>query len=356
MSINNRQTTGGFRVLVIDDSLTMRAVCQQSLREAGFEVEVAESAEAGYQRLVEALALGVSFDGLLLDWILPGMSGAELLEQINGEARFSALSVMIFTESPDESAYQLAGQRSNNDIQHKEDLSLLPYRMQKFLTTYSEQRGIGFGWDQSLSQDHDLFEGKILFVDDSATVRAKYKHLLLANGYQVTTASSMQDALNRVREESFQLAIVDYFMPEGNGDELCRRLLSSPKGKNITVVMHSQSKEVVEESLDAGAIDLIWKDDPANIFLMRISSITRSLRIQRQAEQLDILQSATHVLDVGVLLLVDGNYESFNPTMSHFAKECGGLAQFSEKREREEPLELIDQFGKRRIFKRPEFV
>ncbi len=60
-----------YRVLIIEDSATMRAVCQQTLSHSGLEVEAAESAEGGYQRLVEALQQDHPFDGLLLDWILP---------------------------------------------------------------------------------------------------------------------------------------------------------------------------------------------------------------------------------------------------------------------------------------------
>ncbi|HIJ23525.1 MAG TPA: hypothetical protein HPP64_11485 [Gammaproteobacteria bacterium] len=41
--------------------------------------------------------------------VLPQMSGAELLRKITLERRFETLAVMIFTESPDEEAYQLVG-------------------------------------------------------------------------------------------------------------------------------------------------------------------------------------------------------------------------------------------------------
>lgn len=130
-----------FRVLIIEDSATMRAVCQQALQQAGFEVETAESAETGYQRLEESIAQGALYDGILLDWVLPDMSGSDLLRKIAAERRFDSVSVMIFTERPDDLAYQLASQRPNNDIQQKEELSLLPYRMRKFLNTYSGEGG-----------------------------------------------------------------------------------------------------------------------------------------------------------------------------------------------------------------------
>ncbi len=339
-----------FRVLIIDDSPTMRTVCQQLLiDEAGLDVTVAASAEEGCKRLFAALEQQQPFDGLLLDWILPGMSGAELLEKINGESRFSTLSVMIFTEKPDQTAYQLASQRPNNDIQHKEDLTLLPFRMRKFLTTFSQRSELSSGWDRELFRSRGSMEGKILFVDDSATVRAKYQSLLNANGYDVAVAKSMSEALVKAQQDDFQLAIVDYYMPGGNGDELCRALLDNPRTANITIVMHSQSKEVIEQSLNAGAIDLIWKDDPANIFLMRVASIIRSLHVQRQAEQLDILLAAMEVLGVGVMVWREGKYHSFNPVMDQFVEQFGGAIGFTTG-ESDQQVVLCDLAGIERVF------
>jgi CheY-like chemotaxis protein len=290
-----------FRVLIIEDSPTMAAVCMRALAQVDIACERAASAEAGEQMLRAAIEREQPFDGLLLDWLLPGMDGAELLERIGAERRFDALAVMIFTESPDERAYDLASRRPNNDIQLKEDLTLLPYRMRKFLGTYSEMGALGDWRSRQMLSNRDQLGGSILFVDDSPTVRAKYRDLLGANGYDVLEASSMDEALVVARREQPDLAVIDFFMPGGNGDELCRALTDDPRTRDITLVMHSQRKEVIEDALHAGAIDLIWKDDPINIFLMRIGSIMRTLRAKRQAKELDVLYAATETLGIGVM-------------------------------------------------------
>ena len=339
-----------FRVLIVDDSPTMRAVCTQSLTQAGFRCTAADGAEEGYRLLGEALAAGQPFDGLLLDWLMPGMNGWELLERIAGERRLDALAVMIFTEQPDDRAYQLASLRPNNDIQLKEDLTLLPYRMRKFLTTYSEAGGMGDWRARQLLKSREPLGGSILFVDDSPTVCAKYGDLLRNNGYAVLIADSMAAALELARRHKPQLAVVDYFMPGGNGDALCRALLEDDRTRDITVVMHSQRKEVIEDALDAGAIDLIWKDDPINIFLMRIASIMRTLRANRQAKDLDILFAATQALDIGVMSATPEGFKAFNATMDRFARECGGLDRFDPQGVAALPHRCTDRDGRRRAF------
>ncbi|AUB82729.1 response regulator [Candidatus Thiodictyon syntrophicum] len=339
-----------FRVLIVDDSPTMRAVCTQSLSAAGMACSAAGNAQDGYQLLLAALDGGQPFDGLLLDWLMPGMNGWELLERIGAERRLDQLAVMIFTEQPDDRAYQLASHRPNNDIQLKEDLRLLPYRMRKFLTTYSEAGGLGDWRARQLLRNREQLGGSILFVDDSPTVCAKYGDLLRNNGYAVVIANSMDEAVAVAQHHKPQLAVVDYFMPGGNGDELCRALLADDRTRDITVVMHSQRKDVIEHALDAGAIDLIWKDDPINIFLMRIASIMRTLRANRQARDLDILFTATQALDIGVMSATPEGFKAFNATMDRFARECGGLTRFDPQSLGALPHRCEDQDGRRRAF------
>ena len=324
---------------------------QVLLKQQGFDVSTTDTGESGYSTLEQALEQHTPYDGLLLDWVLPDMSGADLLKKVGSERRFDALSVMIFTERPDEKAYQLASERPNNDIQHKEDLTLLPYRMQKFLKTYSGNSAVGNWVARQQQYSQEKLGGEILFVDDSPTVCAKYGEMLRTNGYEVTVAHSMSAALEISKSQYFKLAIVDHYMPNGNGDELCRALLSNPLTSDITVVMHSQSRDVLEQALDAGAIDLLWKDDPANIFLMRVSSIIRNLQVRHQAQELNILLAATQTLGVGMMIKRAGDqFKPFNETIERFSDECGGLEPFLVNNDTLTHHRITDLSGKDRAF------
>ncbi|MGC8826360.1 MAG: ATP-binding response regulator [Anaerolineae bacterium] len=78
------------RVLVIDDELGIREGCRRALTPYGFEVEVAENGPAGLRKLRES-----HFDILLLDAMLPGMTGLQVLEQVRQE--FPDLICIIIT-------------------------------------------------------------------------------------------------------------------------------------------------------------------------------------------------------------------------------------------------------------------
>lgn len=68
---------GAARILVVDDELGIREGCRRALTPHGYEVDVAENAAVGLQKLRET-----PFDVLLLDVMMPGMSGLEMLEQV----------------------------------------------------------------------------------------------------------------------------------------------------------------------------------------------------------------------------------------------------------------------------------
>lgn len=64
------------RILVVDDELGIREGCKRALTPYGFEVEVAENGPTGLRKLREG-----RFDVLLLDAMMPGMSGLEMWQQ-----------------------------------------------------------------------------------------------------------------------------------------------------------------------------------------------------------------------------------------------------------------------------------
>ncbi|HIE52237.1 MAG TPA: response regulator transcription factor [Armatimonadetes bacterium] len=65
---------------------------------------------------------------------------------------------------------------------------------------------------------------RILVVDDDEHVLKVCRDVLATAGYTVVTASNGREALERLRRESFDLAIVDLMMPVMNGYELLRAL------------------------------------------------------------------------------------------------------------------------------------
>jgi two-component system chemotaxis response regulator CheY len=85
----------GKKVLIVDDSNTMRKIVARSLRQAGFEFEKLLEAADG-QAALEVLA-GESVDIVLSDINMPVMDGIEFLRQKNADAQIKAIPVVMIT-------------------------------------------------------------------------------------------------------------------------------------------------------------------------------------------------------------------------------------------------------------------
>lgn len=84
-------------ILTIDDELHIRELLEYNLTKAGYEVLGAETGEKGLELLRTA-----QVDLVLLDCMLPGMDGVEVLRRIRAGSELSSLPVMMLTAKGEE--------------------------------------------------------------------------------------------------------------------------------------------------------------------------------------------------------------------------------------------------------------
>jgi two-component system phosphate regulon response regulator PhoB len=85
------------RVLAVEDETAIQELLKMILATAGFDVEVVGSAEEALQSIHLTLP-----DVVLIDWMLPGMSGMQLARQLRGETRSATLPLIMLTARGDE--------------------------------------------------------------------------------------------------------------------------------------------------------------------------------------------------------------------------------------------------------------
>ena len=85
----------------------------------------------------------------------------------------------------------------------------------------------------------------ILLVEDEPAQREMLAYNLEAEGFDVITADNGEDGLLMVEENNPDLIILDWMMPQLSGIEVCRRLKSNPKTRQIPVIMLSARAEEV---------------------------------------------------------------------------------------------------------------
>ncbi len=119
-----------------------------------------------------------------------------------------------------------------------------------------------------------MTNAKILVVDDEPQIRRVMRATLVTRGYVVSTARSGEEALDKVREDRFDLVLLDMNMP-GIGDmEACRTIRSQSDVPIVILSIRNTEKEKVE-ALDAGADDYVTKPFSMQELLARIRAALR---------------------------------------------------------------------------------
>jgi two-component system, OmpR family, KDP operon response regulator KdpE len=115
---------------------------------------------------------------------------------------------------------------------------------------------------------------RILIVDDEPQIRRVMRTTLVSRGYMVSTARNGEEALDKVREERFDLVLLDINMPGIGGMEACRVIRSQSDIPIVILSIRNAEKEKVE-ALDAGADDYVTKPFSMPELLARIRAALR---------------------------------------------------------------------------------
>lgn len=84
----------------------------------------------------------------------------------------------------------------------------------------------------------------VLVVDDSLTVRMDLRAALSTAGFAVTACSTKESGMHALEVSTFDLAILDILLPDGNGIEILQHIKQTPELRSIHVFMLSTEAEV----------------------------------------------------------------------------------------------------------------
>ena len=109
---------------------------------------------------------------------------------------------------------------------------------------------------------------RILVVDDSPTERHVLLELLTRNGYQVSTAESGEEGIEKARAELPDLILMDVVMPGQNGFQLTRTITRDPRYADVPVIMCTSKGQETDKvwGMRQGARDYVVKPvDPGEL-------------------------------------------------------------------------------------------
>lgn len=131
-------------------------------------------------------------------------------------------------------------------------------------------------------------EISLLLVEDDENISSLLKEILSDKGFKVSHIDDGKKALEKIKNESFDLIILDEKLPSMYGSEILVNVKANPSTSSIPIIMLTSLKDEDYQIsvLKEGADDYVTKPFRINVLLARIESVMR--RAESKVANLDI--------------------------------------------------------------------
>ncbi|NTV95716.1 MAG: response regulator, partial [Thiobacillus sp.] len=236
----------GKHVLVVDDLEVNRRILDRMLGHFGMTAEHADSGEAALAVLHEAAAAGRRIDVAILDFMMPAMDGADLVQAIRTDPD------PMVAELP---AVLLSSSGQKGDAEYYKALGFNGY-LPKPVEAGSLQRvlaavlGLGGNREHLITRhlveeaaageaETAALQGRVLLVEDVPTNQKVATLMLKRLGLGVEVAANGEEAVAAWRGQDYGLILMDCQMPVMDGYEATRviRALEAESGRRRTAIV-----------------------------------------------------------------------------------------------------------------------
>jgi two-component system sensor histidine kinase/response regulator len=241
----------GVRVLVVDDNETSRLTLQDQL---GAGADVAADAIAALAMLQPAAGAGRPYDVALVDSLMPGMDGAELVRRVVADPALAATRLVMLTSA---AALGRPGPGCPPDL----PCITKPVRVSQLADVLGHPSSPSRGSTFPVVAPADT-RGHILVVEDNASNQLVAVGILRLLGYRADVASDGREALDALGRAEFDAILMDCQMPEMDGFEATREIRGreGPHRHTPVIAMTAGASESDrDQCLAAGMDDFLTK-------------------------------------------------------------------------------------------------
>jgi signal transduction histidine kinase/CheY-like chemotaxis protein len=230
------------QVLVVDDNATNRRILTDVLRHWGMKSVSAASGSEALTLVRRAFETGVPFALIIADVQMPEMDGFELAEELKKLPCQAGPVVLMLT----------SGERSGDIRRAREsgvsNYLLKPVRKRELRDIIARALGPFASLPQnsaalqpvpqSAPSPHLVSSVRILLAEDNLVNQRLVKRILEKRGHIVVLAGNGREALEALRNETFDLVLMDVQMPEIDGLEATRAIRETEKvsGMHVPIV------------------------------------------------------------------------------------------------------------------------
>lgn len=235
------------KILYVEDDQFISEIYMRKFEASGFEINNAVTGKEVLRELKNDL-----YDLMLLDLVIPEMSGLEVLRELKKNPEFKGINtrILVFSNLSSEEDRKECLDLGADGFISKTELSPsgVVDEVNRYLHQFQEQdknAGLRQEGGEAIAEARMHKDKKILFIEDEQVFIDMFSKRLRDEGYEVVTEQNGQDGLEAASKGQFDLIISDIIMPGMFGHEMIEKLRESEHGRNIPIFLLSAS---VEES------------------------------------------------------------------------------------------------------------
>ena len=251
-----------WRVLVVDDNPTARAVLERMGLSLGWTVEVCNSGEASIELVQQRASVGIHYEAVLLDWQMPGLDGWQTCQRIRALPGLAQRPVVVMVSAHGK---EMLADRSPSDRAMIDGFLIKPVTASMLLDAIVDARA-----DHAPRKNpelkvtgHRLAGMKLLVVEDNLVNQQVARELLQKEGAIVQTANDGQDAVTTVAaaDPIYDVVLMDMQMPVMDGLSATRHIRQVLGLTHLPIVAMTANAMAAErqECLDAGMNEHVAK-------------------------------------------------------------------------------------------------
>jgi len=245
------------RILLVEDDPMIAEIYVKKFESAGFEIVNAVTGKEALKYAAEN-----SFDLVLLDMVIPEISGMDVLKEIKKSGNYpSDINVVVFsnlseTETQREALENGAdGFIGKTEYSPSEIVDEVRRRIQEFA---EQKKNKAKNSGSPVSNDK---KKKVLLIEDEDIFLEMFGKKLEDDGYDMTYAKNGAWGAKEALENQYDLIITDMVMPAMSGLEIVGKLKQEEKTKHIPIIVISASVENEAEKAvrELGVDDFLLK-------------------------------------------------------------------------------------------------
>lgn len=240
-------------IVLLEDEKTLANLVDLQLKREGYEVTTINNGKEGLRCILETKP-----DLVLLDIVLPGLGGFDVLEELHTQRVVPRLPVIIISNS---------GQPV--EIERAQKLGIQDYLIKVNFTPQEilekVERVFELNNKKEACEKKQLKEcggkAQVLIVEDEMILVDALERKFLQKHYFVQRAINAQDARRILNEKNIDIILLDLILPDVAGFSFLTELKQDAKFKDIPVVIISNlgQREEIQRGINEGAVDYIVK-------------------------------------------------------------------------------------------------